>query len=192
MGTYTANRFRNYLEQDKTSKLEFRALGVSTGTQDILARTGIDPSSFYGQSFQFPIFGRASKTRIIHNGRRVTYYYLKQMGFETITTGSSGRARLAAVSLANAEAQREVQAFNALVAFNPNFSGMNLAASGINTSYLTQKLSEEQTRIGNMIDRYGFNKTEIVTMESTQQGNVVLNGMMDFRERMGLISGGIV
>lgn len=192
VGTFTANRFRNYLEQSKESKLQFRRLGLSTGAQDLITRTGVNVSDFFGQSFQFPIFGRASRTRIIHNGRRVTYYYTKLRGYETITTGSSGRARLAAVSLANAEAKREVDAFNALVAFNPNFSGMNLAASGINTSYLTQKLTEEQTRIGGLIDRYGFNKTEIVTMESTQQGNVVLNGMMDFRERMGLISGGIV
>ena len=192
VGVQWANRMRPSFVQSKEGKLAFNKLGLSAGSKDLIGRTGINVSDFFGQSFKFPIFGRASRTRIIHNGRRVTHYYMKLRGYETITTGASGRARLGAVALANAEAKREVDAFNALVAFNPNFSGMNLAASGINTSYLTQKLTEEQTRIGNMIDRYGFNKTEIVTMESTQQGNVVLNGMMDFRERMGLISGGIV
>ena len=91
-----------------------------------------------------------------------------------------------------AAANAEVNAFNSLIAFNPNFANLNLAGAGIDANYLTNKLATEQERIGGLISKYNFDKSQIISLESTQQGTVVLNGMMDFRERMGLISGGIV
>lgn len=91
-----------------------------------------------------------------------------------------------------AGAREEVSAFDALVAFNPNLANINLAETGVDTAFLTEKLATEQTRIGGITSKYGFDKSKIISLESTQQGTVVLNGMMDFRDRMGLISGGVV
>jgi hypothetical protein len=181
----------SYLKPDKGAKAAIDALGIG-GAQSLLERTGIKINQFFGQKVRVPIWGRRSYSRTIHNGRRVTGYAYGVVRWEEVTASASGLGRLGAIALANAEAKREVDALNALVAFNPNFAGMNISSNIVNSSYLTQKLVEEQTRIGGLIDRYGFNKDQITSLEATQQGNVILNGMMDFRERMGLISGGIV
>lgn len=89
-------------------------------------------------------------------------------------------------------ARSEMAAFNSLISFNPNLSGMNLAASGVDTDFLVDKLSSEKSRISNIQTTLGMDKSNILSLESTQQGIVQVNGMMDFKDRMGLISGGVV
>lgn len=146
-----------------------QTMAKGQGILDLFARTGMSIPSF----------------RPLTSGMGQNYNY----------RGVNERRREAYMqSLRNmlTSANAEVSAFNSLVAFNPNFANLNLAGAGIDANFLTNKLASEQERIGNLISKYNFDKSKIISLESTQQGTVVLNGMMDFRERMGLISGGIV
>lgn len=91
-----------------------------------------------------------------------------------------------------AEANAEIAAYNALIAFNPNLAGINLASAGIDRNYLENLLNTERSRIGNISNRLGLTNADIVSMEATQQGLTDIKGMLDFKDRLEQVQTGAV
>ena len=90
-----------------------------------------------------------------------------------------------------AEANTRVSLINQIRNLDP-FLIPNDSIFRSSSSTLRGILETEQKEISTNASILGLNQTNIISLQSTQQGVVQLNGMLDFKDRMGLISGGVV
>jgi len=86
------------------------------------------------------------------------------------------------------EARARVSLSNQIRALDPF---RNDSSPRNSSTFLRGILAEEQAEINTNSSLLGVPQTQIISLQSTQQGNIQLNGMLDFRERMGLIGGGV-
>lgn len=85
-----------------------------------------------------------------------------------------------------AEANSRVSLFNQIEAINP----FRLSDARQSSSALTSILANQNAIVTSRADTLNISRTSVIAFQSTQQGLVDLNGMLDFKERFAMISTG--
>jgi len=150
-----------------------------------------------------------------HGGANRNDQYQAQKKFQEVTGGDYARLSLSALTGVNLNLQvtklggrgwsaapiyhfdrlhaamAEARGRVSLAAQIHKLDPFNSARPNQSTTVLAGLLAEEKAEISTNAGILGVANSKIISLQSTQQGNIVLNGMLDFRERMGLIAGGV-
>lgn len=80
-------------------------------------------------------------------------------------------------------AEAKIQAFNELVAFNPNFANLNLSNPNVDRAFLERKLISERARLISLSESIGLSQQEIISIESTPTGKLDISAILRFQTK---------